>query len=393
MLRLVQVQRAAETALIHVGEACALIPGKIRAVVPVGFIVGIAVEMIEGAEGDIIRRAAIVDDIDREIQLFQLFRRQIGRRPTVRELVVNLIMLVILFRCADVGNGSVVDMVVVREVVVLAVVNGDGDFRVVVVGLGALIIGAAIEDDVGIRRKVADKSTQVHADIIGEIIAFNLDKVSVFIHHPDGARRAVLRLVRYPVRLVDKGFHILVGQKEAATVSDDIVVISLLGHRGIYRAAILCRKLLEPRQGNGSIHTRGDLDGGRRNPADRSFLPLFIIRHGIILANLVDKGRAAIFIGQTDKTGVPFASRHNADYLPIGLRRMLHNLSPQTRRSIIYHIPKLIKRLLRDMPSGYASICGTPAIPMRQRSKSLEIITQFLLHPSNAFGGFQQPQH
>ena len=148
MLRLVQVQRAAETALIHVGEACALIPGEIRAVVPVGFIVGIAVEMIEGAEGDIIRRAAIVDDIDREIQLFQLFRRQIGRRPTVRELVVNLIMLVILFRCADVGNGSVVDMVVVREVVVLAVVNGDGDFRVVVVGLGALIIGAAIEDDV-----------------------------------------------------------------------------------------------------------------------------------------------------------------------------------------------------------------------------------------------------
>ena len=292
MLRLVEIQGATEAALVHVRQGCTFVPGKAGAIVPIAAVVRVAIEMVQRSERDIIRRAAIVDDINREVQLFQLFGGQIGGGATVREFIIDLVMLIILFRRADIGNGSVVDMVVVREVVVLAVVNGDGDFRMIVVSLSALVVSAAIEDDVGIRREIADKSTQVHAHVIGEVITFDLDEVSVFIHHPDGACRAVLRLVRYPVRLVDEGFHILVGQKEAATVANDVVVIRLLRHRGIYRAAVLRRKLLEPRQGNGSIHTRGDLDGGRRDPAGRSFLLLFIIRHGIILANLVDKGRA-----------------------------------------------------------------------------------------------------
>lgn len=127
-----------------------------------------------------------------------------------------------------------------------------------------LVIGIAIENDVGIRREITDESTQVHADIIGEVIAFDLDKVSVFIHHPDRTCRPVFRLVRNPVRLVDERFHILVGQKEAAAITDDVIVICFLRHRGIYRAAILRR------QAPGAVLRERDCtyqrQSGRRRP-------------------------------------------------------------------------------------------------------------------------------
>ena len=100
--------------------------------------------MIEGAEGNIIGRAAIVDDIDREVQLFQLFGGQIGGGATVREFIIDLVMLVILLRIADVGDAGIVDVVLVGVVVVD--VGSIGIMGINVVGFRTLVINNAIND-------------------------------------------------------------------------------------------------------------------------------------------------------------------------------------------------------------------------------------------------------
>lgn len=93
-LRLIQVQGTVECTLIHIGQACALVPPEAGAIGPVGAVLRVAVKVVQNTLGYIVCRPGIVHHVvEREGELFQISGGEVCGAAPVRELVIEFILL------------------------------------------------------------------------------------------------------------------------------------------------------------------------------------------------------------------------------------------------------------------------------------------------------------